>query len=83
MKLFLFSEGGKKKSVEQLSANLPAGTGVLLVGKTVDHQITDKVYRGRVFSVVPEFSTWYNIKYKKMTRQYMCISFRKITKMVS
>ena len=78
-KLFLFSEGGKKKSVEQLTTNLcrlisesrigstsekPAGTGVLLVGKTVDHQFTDKVYRGRVLSVVPGFSTWYNIKYK-------------------
>ena len=43
----------------------------LLVGKKVKHQFKEKgeselkVYVGKVISVVPGFSNWYNIKYEE------------------
>lgn len=40
----------------------------LLVGKDIEHKFVDgkdeRLYKGKVISVVPGFSQWYNVKYE-------------------
>ncbi|CAG2254242.1 unnamed protein product [Mytilus edulis] len=43
----------------------------VLIGKNINHQFEDGVYKGKVVSVVPGFRKWYNVKYEDDSAIYV------------
>lgn len=86
-KLYIFSAGKRPNRVEELQSNLvelieesralPTTEWAqkdmsLLVGKYVSHTFANgKSYVGKVLSVVPGFSRWFNIKYENDDAVYV------------
>lgn len=85
--LFLFSSKKKAKTVLELTNQVlelieqskqgdtvevsQEGDMPVLIGKNINHQFEDGVYKGKVVSVVPGFRKWYNVKYEDDSAIYV------------